>query len=70
MFASGARVPLRFDASLKIRGGARGAGGIGLFPGALVALTGKNGGGGWFSVSEILVVRLPPEVWAGIFNDA
>lgn len=50
------RVPVRFEPSLKIRGGAKGAGGLGFFPGMMVALKGKNGGGGWFSVSEILIV--------------
>jgi DNA polymerase alpha subunit B len=55
MLSSGARVPLRFDPSLKIRGGAQGTG-VGLFPGAIVALKGKNGGGGWFLVNEVLVV--------------
>lgn len=56
MLSSGARIPLRFDPSLKIRGGAQGAGGLGLFPGAIVSLKGKNGGGGWFLVTEILAV--------------
>jgi DNA polymerase alpha subunit B len=56
MMGSGARVPLRFDPSFKVRGGAKGASGLGLFPGAIVALRGKNGGAGWFLVSEILVV--------------
>ncbi|KIK69549.1 hypothetical protein GYMLUDRAFT_212131 [Collybiopsis luxurians FD-317 M1] len=55
---SGARIALRFDPSLKIKGGAQGAGGLGLFPGAIVALKGQNGGAGWFSVTEILA--LPP----------
>ncbi|TDL17712.1 DNA polymerase alpha, subunit B [Rickenella mellea] len=58
MMGSGARVPLRFDAQLKVRGGIRGAGSVGLFPGALVALKGKNGGGGYFGVSEML--GIPP----------
>ncbi|PBK97673.1 DNA polymerase alpha, subunit B [Armillaria gallica] len=54
MLGSGSRVPLRFASSLKIRGGALGAGGISFFPGVLVALKGKNGGGGSFLASEIL----------------
>jgi len=65
MLASGARVPLRFDQSLKIRGGPGGVGSIGLFPGAIVALRGRNGGGGWFLVTEILsvrVIRLPGDI--------
>lgn len=56
MLGSGSRVPLRFSPALKIRGGALGAGGISFFPGALVALQGKNGGGGSFLASEILAV--------------
>jgi hypothetical protein len=53
---SGARVSLRFEPEVKIRGSVKGMGGIGLFPGAIVALRGKNGGGGWFLVTEILAV--------------
>lgn len=56
MMGSGVRVPLRFDSEVKIRGGAAGAGGIGLFPGAIVALRGKNGAGERFHVDEILAV--------------
>lgn len=61
MHASGARVPLGFETSLRVRGGARGASGLGLFPGAIVALKGKNGGGGRFSATEILAVRPAPQ---------
>lgn len=60
MYGSGARVALRFDTALKVRGGAQGAAGLGFFPGAIVALKGKNGGGGWFLVTEILAVRANP----------
>lgn len=56
MMGSGARVPLRFDADVKVRRGVRNGGGQGLFPGAIVALKGKNGGGGSFYVTEILSV--------------
>lgn len=56
--AFGARIPLRFDPTLKIRGGAQGAGGLGLFPGAIVAVKGKNGGGGTFLASEIFAVSI------------
>lgn len=52
MMGSGARVPLRFNTPLKIHGSTR----AGFFPGATVALRGRNGGGGWFSVSEVLSV--------------
>ena len=52
MMGSGVRVPLRFNTPLKIHGSTR----VGFFPGAIVALRGRNGGGGWFSVSEVLPV--------------
>ncbi|KAK6997525.1 DNA polymerase alpha subunit B [Favolaschia claudopus] len=55
---NGARVPLRFDWDLKIRGGVQGSGATAFFPGAIAALRGKNGGGGYFQVSE--VYTLPP----------
>lgn len=58
MMGSGARVPLRFDADVKVRRGVRNGGGQGMFPGAIVALKGKNGGGGSFYVTEILSVSL------------
>ncbi|KAK1234537.1 DNA-directed DNA polymerase alpha subunit pol12 [Marasmius sp. AFHP31] len=45
MLCGGVRVPLRFEPSLKIRGGAQGAGAATIFPGAIVALKGKNGSG-------------------------
>lgn len=52
MMGSGARVPLKFNTPLKIHGSTR----VGFFPGAIVALKGRNGGGGWFLVSEVLSV--------------
>ncbi|KAJ7164630.1 DNA polymerase alpha/epsilon subunit B-domain-containing protein [Mycena crocata] len=55
---NGTRVPLQFDWNLKIRGGVKGSGSTAFFPGAIAALRGKNGGGGYFQVSEILT--LPP----------
>ncbi|KAJ7600761.1 DNA polymerase alpha/epsilon subunit B-domain-containing protein [Mycena floridula] len=58
MHSSGARVLLRFDPSLTIRGGIQGAGALGVFPGAIATLKGKNGGANSFLVSEILA--LPP----------
>lgn len=57
MLCGGVRVPLRFADSVKIRGGAQGAGALSLFPGAIVALKGKNGSEKWFLASEILAVR-------------
>jgi len=43
---------LRFNTSLNIHGSNR----VGFFPGAIAALRGRNGGGGWFLVSEVLSV--------------
>ncbi|KAL6302805.1 DNA polymerase alpha, subunit B [Sparassis latifolia] len=73
MMGSGARVPLRFDSNVKLRGGSQGSGGVGLFPGAIVALRGKNGGGGWFSVSEILSLpglKTPPRNNMNVDSDS
>jgi DNA polymerase alpha subunit B len=61
MMGMGARVLLEFDADLKIRCATRrgtGSTGIGLFPGMIAALKGKNGSGDSFVVSEILRVRV------------
>ena len=55
---SGVRVPLRFAPNFKVRGGPKGQANVSLFLGAIVALKGRNGGGGWFSVNEVLSVRL------------
>ncbi|THU82028.1 DNA polymerase alpha, subunit B [Dendrothele bispora CBS 962.96] len=55
ILANGARVPVRLEPGLKIRGCVQGAGGYSLFPGAIVGLKGRNGGGSWFSASEIIV---------------
>lgn len=57
MLGNGMRTLLNFDADLKVRGGGVGEGGVGLFPGCLVGLTGRNGGGRAFAVSEVIVVR-------------
>ncbi|KAJ7644276.1 DNA polymerase alpha/epsilon subunit B-domain-containing protein [Roridomyces roridus] len=54
----GSRIPLRFNSDLRIRGGVQGGGSSIFFPGAIAALRGKNGGGGYFQVSEVLT--LPP----------
>jgi len=58
MMGSGVRVPLKFAPNFKVRGGPKGQANISLFPGAIVALKGSNRGGGWFSVSEVMTVRL------------
>lgn len=59
---SGARIRLRFDTNVRMKGMKRGIGGLGVFPGAIVALRGRNGGGGSFTVTEVLSVRAKPLV--------
>jgi hypothetical protein len=59
---SGVRVPIRFTPETKLRGGIKGVGGMSFFPGAIVALRGRNGGGGFFLVEELLSVRYTPSI--------
>ncbi|KAF8158218.1 DNA polymerase alpha/epsilon subunit B-domain-containing protein [Crassisporium funariophilum] len=70
MLSSGARAAVRLDPALKIRGGVRGVGEVGLYPGAIVALKGKNGGGGYFLATEILAIPplKPSPAAQGIIN--
>lgn len=60
MMGSGVRVPIRFAPETKLRGGTKGVSGMSFFPGAIVALRGRNGGGGFFLVKELLSVRYIP----------
>ncbi|KAG9217712.1 hypothetical protein CCMSSC00406_0003599 [Pleurotus cornucopiae] len=60
MMGSGQRVPLRFEPTLKIRGGPKGITKCGFFPGMIASLKGRNGGGGWFAVDEVICVDPPP----------
>jgi len=55
-FGKATRVSLRFEPNFKVRGGPYDCEGVGLFPGAMVALKGTNGGGGAFQVNEIFMV--------------
>lgn len=64
-YGGGMRVPLRFDADVLVRSSddptsTTGEGGTGLFPGMVVGLKGRNPGGGFFTASEILLVRHGP----------
>jgi DNA polymerase alpha subunit B len=61
---AGKRVSLRFapTGTLKVRGGAPGVKGFGVFPGCLVCVKGKNGGGGVFVVEEVLMVSRDEEL--------
>ena len=56
MLGAGRRVPLKFKGAneLKVRGGPPGVKGFGIFPGCLVCVKGRNGGGGAFVVDEVL----------------
>ncbi|KAJ9107993.1 hypothetical protein QFC20_003679 [Naganishia adeliensis] len=55
---NGKRTPLRFSTNgVKVREGTPGVGGFGWFPGCLVGLKGRNGGGGSFEVDEVI---MPP----------
>lgn len=56
LLGSGSRTELRFDSSCTSRGVAGGDGGAGLFPGALVGVRGRNVGGQFFNVTELLMV--------------
>jgi DNA polymerase alpha subunit B len=54
---NGKRTPLRFSTNgVKVREGTPGVGGFGWFPGCLVGLKGRNGGGGSFEVEEVIMV--------------
>jgi len=60
---AGKRIGLRFAPGVKVRGGAPGVKGFGLFPGCLVCAKGRNGGGGVFVVEEVLMVSPAPKNW-------
>lgn len=54
---AGSRVLLKFEPDMKVRGAPVGSGGMGIFPGCVAGVRGRNGGGKVFSVSEIMMVR-------------
>lgn len=54
MIGHGRRIRLQWSDDLKVHGVGSNEGGIGLFPGAVVGLRGRNGGGAYFNVQEIL----------------
>lgn len=59
LLGSGRRVALRFPpGQVKMRGGPPGVKNYGVFPGCLVCVKGRNGGGGFFVVEEVLVVSV------------
>ncbi|KAI6005362.1 DNA polymerase alpha subunit B [Pisolithus marmoratus] len=58
MMGSGVRMPIRLTSETKLRGSIKGTTGVSFFPGAIVALRGRNGGGGFFSVDDVLAFPL------------
>lgn len=70
MLSGGSRVALKFDVHLVIRNNISGARGIGLFPGAIVAMKGRNGGGGYFLVKEILTLPVSTQAIAPSASNA
>ncbi|PLW09206.1 hypothetical protein PCANC_20871 [Puccinia coronata f. sp. avenae] len=54
MIGHGRRIRLQWADDLKVHGVGAGEEGIGLFPGAIIGLRGRNGGGTYFSAQEIL----------------
>lgn len=67
LLGGGKRISLRFaGGQLKVRGGAAGVMGFGLFPGCLVCVKGRNGGGGVFVVDEVLLVCENHVAWLTI----
>ncbi|KAK4685108.1 DNA polymerase alpha subunit B, partial [Tremellales sp. Uapishka_1] len=57
LIGNGRRVAINFapPGQLKVRGGTPGVKGFGVFPGCLVCVKGRNGGGGVFVVEEVLI---------------
>jgi DNA polymerase alpha subunit B len=64
---AGKRIGLKMAPGVKVRGGAPGVKGFGLFPGCLVCAKGRNGGGGVFVVEEVLMVS--PSAWASEYRN-
>ncbi|VDB84637.1 unnamed protein product [Peniophora sp. CBMAI 1063] len=58
------RVRLRLEPNLRVRGAPKGRSNIGMFPGAIVVMKGRNGGGDYFSVNEILSIPPPSPISA------
>lgn len=56
MLGSGSRVLLKFEPGMVVRGAPPGAQGFGFFPGEIVGVKGRNGGGKLLAVKEILMV--------------
>jgi len=62
MLASGSRVLLKFEPDVVVRGAPPGAQGFGCFPGEIVGVRGRNGGGKLLAVKEVLMVS---SAWRG-----
>jgi DNA polymerase alpha subunit B len=61
LLGSGKRIAMRFapPGVLKVRGNAPGVKGFGVYPGCLIGVRGRNGGGDAFVVDEVLLVSCP-----------
>ncbi|KAI9635169.1 DNA polymerase alpha subunit B N-terminal-domain-containing protein [Dioszegia hungarica] len=58
LLGSGKRIALRFPpGEVIMKGGPPGVKTFGVFPGCLVCVKGKNGGGGFFAVEEVVVAQ-------------
>ena len=64
LMGAGARIELKFDDAVKVRGATPGDGGAGFFPGAIIGVKGRNVGGQFFNVNEILMVSYVLLLWA------
>lgn len=53
MMGSGYRTPLKFNPNFNILSGSPS---VSLFPGMVLAARGRNGAGGWFSISDVIDV--------------
>ncbi|MBW0519102.1 hypothetical protein O181_058817 [Austropuccinia psidii MF-1] len=58
MIGHGRRIRLQWHPQLKVHGVGSHEDGIGLFPGAILGLSGRNAGGTYFSVHEILAMPM------------
>ena len=52
MMGSGMRTPLKFNHPFTLQSGAY----VNLFPGMIFAARGKNGGGGYFAIQDVIDV--------------
>lgn len=71
LLGSGGRIQLRFDPEVVVRTSDDGSfclgeGGAGFFPGMITGIKGRNAGGGYFAVTEILMVGIDMPLAASV----